>query len=317
MRKHSRQTRGFTLIELLVVIAIIAILIALLLPAVQQAREAARRTDCRTRLKQIGLAVSNYHDAHRSFPPGNITRGACCGTRSGTTWTVSILPYLDQNPLFKRYDFNRFNEDNQNRFVREQYLPAYTCPSDLRTNQLDRPESGPGSGLNYAPGSYRAVSGGSDGSCWGDNAQMGNQTGWCYRNRGVLHWATVSGNNIAKVEKYKSITDGSSNTLMVGEYHTASRNRRRTFWAYSYTSYNQSSVTWRQSRALNGDYNKCVGIGGAGGSNTCKRGWGSFHEGAINWCLADGSVHTISVNINMDTLHNMASIEGGETISGF
>ena len=111
----QKSRRGFTLIELLVVIAIIAILIALLLPAVQQAREAARRTQCRNNLKQIGLALYNYHEAHSVFPPGYITGGCasafdldtiagnntiCISQRLGLHWPLHILPYVDQAPLY-------------------------------------------------------------------------------------------------------------------------------------------------------------------------------------------------------------------------
>ena len=107
---------------------------------------------------------------------------------------------------------------------------------------------------------------------------------------------------------------------MLGEYHTRTRNRRRTFWAYTYTSYNQSSVVVGQPRQLIPNYNKCVSIGGAGGSNTCKRGWGSNHPGSIMFCLADASVRPIGVNVdmgsrtplNMGVLPAMATMANGE-----
>ena len=98
-----QRTRGFTLIELLVVIAIIAILIALLLPAVQQAREAARRTQCKNNLKQIGLALHNYHDTSNSLPSGSIVLLNAAGTTyygHGWTWHASILPYMDQANMY-------------------------------------------------------------------------------------------------------------------------------------------------------------------------------------------------------------------------
>src|SRR6056297_1446776 len=103
MSKMQRPKRGFTLIELLVVIAIIAILVALLLPAVQQAREAARRSSCKNNLKQLGLAMHNYHDVHDCFPLGMVHR---------INWRVSILPYLEQSTIFNQLDFNESFQGN-------------------------------------------------------------------------------------------------------------------------------------------------------------------------------------------------------------
>ena len=97
------RRRGFTLIELLVSIAIIAVLIALLLPAVQQAREAARRTQCKNNLKQIGLAMHNYHDTHNGFPNGNIASSA---RGWGMSWYMRILPYVDQAPVYNKLNFS-------------------------------------------------------------------------------------------------------------------------------------------------------------------------------------------------------------------
>jgi len=123
MNLKRPQKHGFTLIELLVVIAIIAILIALLLPAVQQAREAARRSSCKNNLKQLGLAFHNYHETFQQFP----LQQTCCGVvdtgapalmqtwRIRHSWTVRILPYLDQASLFQKYDSNAFNEDSPQR----------------------------------------------------------------------------------------------------------------------------------------------------------------------------------------------------------
>src|SRR5262245_60347417 len=107
MTRRFGRRRGFTLIELLVVIAIIAVLIALLLPAVQQAREAARRTQCRNNLKQIGLALHNYHDVFSIFPPGNLQIGECCNADNEITWAISILPYIEQTNLQNQYNFSR------------------------------------------------------------------------------------------------------------------------------------------------------------------------------------------------------------------
>src|SRR5229473_2794748 len=113
----ARRRIGFTLIELLVVIAIIAVLVALLLPAVQQAREAARRSQCKNNLKQIGIALHNYHDTMNVFPPALISSGRCSPTTNAvecalyrpvlnTTGFVLLLPYLDQGPMYNAYNFN-------------------------------------------------------------------------------------------------------------------------------------------------------------------------------------------------------------------
>ncbi|HET6423606.1 MAG TPA: DUF1559 domain-containing protein [Planctomycetaceae bacterium] len=150
---------GFTLIELLVVIAIIAILIALLLPAVQQAREAARRTQCRNNLKQIGLALHNYHDTHGVFPPYKTWNNGmdCAGgpdgwtNQGGYTWRVMVLPFIDQAPAYNRIDF--VNHHSQATCpgssaswaaINNQVIPGYICPSDSTP-----PSNGSSTGSNY------------------------------------------------------------------------------------------------------------------------------------------------------------------------
>jgi prepilin-type N-terminal cleavage/methylation domain-containing protein len=340
---------AFTLVELLVVIAIIGILVALLLPAVQAAREAARRMSCGNNMKQMGLSLHNYHDVYKTFPPGGITPGNCCGTPSAATWTLFILPYMEQQVLADTYNFNIWNDADPGRTganggtagpnaaVCMTFVATYLCPSDINTRKLERPRTGPGNSMQYAPGSYRAVSGASTGSCWFDTNQTNS---FCRTNKGVLHHVAATpaphrhlnrtgGRPDSTPEKIASILDGTSNTLMIGEMHTGSNNRRRTFWAYTYTSYNQSSLSVGQGRVLLGDYDKCRAIRGfRGRNNACKRGWGAFHPGAIQWCLADGSVKGISTSVDMGTpahsntatrymgvLPAMATIQGSEIIN--
>jgi prepilin-type N-terminal cleavage/methylation domain-containing protein len=148
MLKKSLWKRGFTLIELLVVIAIIAILIALLLPAVQQAREAARRTQCKNNLKQLGLALHNYHDTYLVFPPGAIINTNNIPSSSYATWSVFLLPFMELNGVYNDINFDVAMHDSVqlqpgpgggqpetptsrvNTAVALQVLPVYVCPSD-------------------------------------------------------------------------------------------------------------------------------------------------------------------------------------------
>src|ERR1043166_3524164 len=122
VRSHGVRRRGFTLIELLVVIAIIAILIALLVPAVQKVREAAARTQCTNNLKQLALGCHNYHDTNKFLPPARIARDAYA------TWPVLVLPFIDQQPLYKQWDI-RQGFSSQNQTARETALPIFFCPS--------------------------------------------------------------------------------------------------------------------------------------------------------------------------------------------
>src|SRR6516164_9193985 len=130
-----RQT-GFTLIELLVVIAIIAVLIGLLLPAVQKVREAAARMSCTNNLKQIGLAMHNYHDTNGTFPSGH--QNVEMGSREiyFANWAILLLPYVEQDNLFKQYDNTVSNADKKNQLVRETFVKVYTCPSDVNGNKI-------------------------------------------------------------------------------------------------------------------------------------------------------------------------------------
>ena len=307
------KVRGCTLSELLVVIAIIAILIALLLPAVQQAREAARRSQCRNNLKQMGLALHNYHDVANTFPPGNIScGGGSCNYTYGrphyTTWTISILPYLDQAPLYSDYDQDLGNTDNANRSLAQTFMSSYICPSDINTDRFGRPESGPRR-YDYAPGSYRALSGVTRNRC-GRHFDEGNSN--ALEDRGLLH----SVYNRWTTERMANITDGSSNTLIVGEFHTRTHNTRRSFWAYGYTSYNESSITMGSPQTFGlPDYDACRRSGACG--NDCKRAFASMHTGGVQFLLADGSVRFVSENIDFNVLAAVATISGGEAIGEF
>jgi prepilin-type N-terminal cleavage/methylation domain-containing protein len=215
MERYSCK-RGFTLIELLVVIAIIGILVSLLLPAVQQAREAARRTQCRNNLKQYGLAIHNYHDVYNQFPLG---AGGPAGSRlPRLTWQVRILPYMDQVNVYDRIDFNidfRRQPIEPGRILWAVSPPYIRCPSD------DFPDiRGSGTGAR-AQTNY----GGSLGS---QNVDSPDQS-ICHPFSTFELKTTRFGQTCDKLLisgifsfgcasiKISDVTDGTTNTLMVGE----------------------------------------------------------------------------------------------------
>lgn len=335
LSKGGKSRNGFTLIELLVVIAIIAVLIGLLVPAVQKVREAANKMTCTNSLKQIALALHNHHDSKGTFPPGGMQTGAN-GTPCYTTWTIEILPMIEQENLYKMYNQSKFNHDNANKAVNQSRVKSYECPSDTLAGKLELPASGPRT-YEYMHGSYRAVSGRSgaigrgfwdtfEANFWPPNFVM--DQAW----RGAIHGTAAAYNGIpaqtgigannASVsqmggpEKFANIIDGTSNTLLVGEctFNDAARTNRATFWAYTYASYNQSSVT-SESRILSNDYTKCANTPGQGADNPCKRCFGSNHTNGANFAMADGSVRFISNSIDINMLAGMATISGGELIN--
>ena len=326
---------GFTLVELLVVIAIIAVLIGLLLPAVQSARESARRAACVNNLKQISLAAINHESVKRAFPPGSVTATAeLLGPYYGT-WTVDLLPFVEQVSLYESWKGQRGQfiglpaalsggDSTRIAVLREAFVGVYICPSDVDTRILHKPESGTSGDRNllWAPGSYRAVSGyslGRGSSDYWDDPQhvMRSETVMPTTWRGAMHNIVMrpeNGGRALRPVRIREMTDGASRTLLAGEYHTKTYPLRRTLWAYAYTSYNQSNA-FPESRTLIADYLRCVEIGG-GGAHTCKRSWGSLHaSGIMVFANCDGSVRLVDPNVDVAVFGAAATIQGGEAQS--
>lgn len=196
------KRRGFTLIELLVVIAIIAVLVALLLPAVQQAREAARRAQCKNNLKQMGLALHNYADVCRVLPPGFIAGANFAVTTPGWGWGAMILPYLDQAPLYNKANFSLPVEHANNSAVVQTVLPAFLCPTDVgATSIFSITNAGGATVVQAAPSSYAA--------CFGNDSSSTQPVVVDYANTGCFFRNSAT--------RMADITDGTSNTILIGE----------------------------------------------------------------------------------------------------
>ena len=269
-----KQRRGFTLIELLVVIAIIAVLIALLLPAVQQAREAARRSQCKNNLKQIGLALHNYHDTHRIFPIGNLSL-------RGFTAQDYILPYIDQAPLYNQFNFSItdwcFNIGAGTLYATK--IPAYGCPSDPLSLSVY-------GGNQYLEGSYFGVIGTTD----------SNQNGMLY--------SSLSGTPT----RMRDVTDGTSNTLLLGERGIPSN---------MFAGWTLCGSGYASLGDADNLLSTAVGLGPGKPDASHDLHFWSYHVGGGHFTLADGAVRFLSNNIDFTLFQKLSTKSGGEVIGDF
>jgi prepilin-type processing-associated H-X9-DG protein len=241
----------------------------------------------------------------------------------GMNWAIAILPFIEQDNLYKAYRIDLPNIDPLNQPVCRTYVKTYSCPSDTNANQLFAPEtSAPTggatpSGILYMTGSYRGMSGVSwnqtDMFCGYPQESLNcftHQPTW----KGLFHTDFAGG---PQPEKITNVRDGTSNTLMVGERTTRTHPTRGTFWADSFNLYSLSAA-YSHSITLNGDYDLCIAAPGEQDTqNRCKYGWGSPHAGIINFVFVDGSVRGINQNIDMITFQALSTIANGEIIPDF
>lgn len=334
----TRRKNGFTLIELLVVIAIIAILVSLLLPAVQQAREAARRTQCKNNLKQIGLAMHNYADVNNMFPVGACAKpGPSLGIDISIGAFASILPYLEQGNLKNLY-IDEQTWESQSPAVAQTIISTYLCPSDpgksVDTHAIlaNYPVGNPSGAA--ATTQYLLSKGATD--------------GWCFN--------PASDQNIGMFAinlrtKFRDISDGTSNTFCVGEGATGGSFKlvsaksntapipgaplAQGFVAQAWiapqplpsdfsgavpavTGSNFGTTIWKlnypapvESLYDNNDLTNC---NSALDSTTSFR---SAHTGIVQFAFADGSTQAISENIDQGVLNSLGTRSGGEVIGEF
>lgn len=327
-RSH-RVAKGFTLIELLVVIAIIAVLIALLLPAVQQAREAARRTQCKNNMKQLGLAFHNYHDTHGAFPVNYALRGGVRSATgqsnpqvildSGRSWITFSLPYLDQASLYNQIDFSQapFTAASSNGILAQKAISAIVCPSDANNTGKfggagTDARADIGGTVMYGVSSYKACAG----SNWnypappaipwnpvptttGRNAGQGDGLN---RGNGILcsNQTGVNGPTLIR-----DVTDGTSNTFAIGENIP-----NYTQWAWWW---NPNAATATCAIPLN----RLLKVPRAPADWPNNYAFASRHVGGGHFTLADGAVRFISENIDLGLYRALATISAAEVTGEF
>ncbi|ADG66688.1 protein of unknown function DUF1559 [Planctopirus limnophila DSM 3776] len=341
MKMGSRKS-GFTLIELLVVIAIIAILIALLLPAVQQAREAARRTQCRNNLKQLGLALHNYHDNALVFPPGHIGfNNATTPSFQGFAWSTMILPFVDQAPLYNVLA-NRFSSSVPYSTAVTPVVPtaaevaavattfpAMRCPSDVGSNLVNATAiSGTAASATYANAvgrsNYPGVTGvWLNGTTW-DGLETA-QANWTVANfRGIFAENSRVG--------IRDMTDGTSNSIVVGERCSPATETAGTNGMASWVSCFDRGTQAGRSSAY-GDAAQRINVNVASGTVVSTAGatvaitangprgqnsaFSSLHTGGAHFLLGDGTVKFISENIDITIYRNLARVNDGNVIGEF
>lgn len=305
MAARQRQV-GFTLIELLVVIAIIAVLIALLLPAVQQARESARRTQCKNNLKQIGLALHNYHDTFSALPPGAI-QNFTGNAQNEASWISMILPGIDQSPLYNRANFSSCfgctaGPGNPSYEITSPSIPGMLCPSDVDAGLVYNA---------YRRGNYAANTG-----------------------IGPLHSVNdpndptrtaIGPFTMNSKKSFRDFLDGTTNTIVVAELLKSPGTDFRGVMhypegpLYQHDQTPNSSVPdqFRNGLCVSIPRAPCVGVYNAYNDRAIVLAARSLHTGGVHVLMGDGSGRFVSDNVHRPTWQALSTPGGGETIGEF
>lgn len=329
--RHSQRT-GFTLIELLVVIAIIAILVSLLLPAVQQARAAARRMQCRNNLKQISLAAHSFHDVYSAFPPARLILDLPRSQNDDATryamdeasWLVRLLPFIEQSALHSLWDeYEPYGLNPAE--ARNQAVSVFLCPDRHDISNAVAPDSiikitapcGCPAGVQFAPGGAVSDYVANHGDLTPGAVNLPTDFYWGGNGTGVIISSRPAGTESEKRRdwqdkiRFADISDGSSNTLLIGESHVPRDEDLKT--PFNGPAYYGRHLT---------NYAR---IGGPGIPLAHSRrdqraslySFGSPHDGIVQFALADGSVRAVSTSIGTRLLGRLTNRKDGETIGEF